>query len=110
MTKRRHGLLWLFALALLCAQSGAWAQSASDSNTPDPKTLALSTQLLDLAGMKPMLVQLLDQISPSLTRMIEMANPGKEAQVQEVMGKFIMPKMKEHLPEIIDQGALIYAK
>jgi hypothetical protein len=87
----------------------AYAQSSPDPNTPDAKTLELSTQLLELAGVKPMLVQMLDQVAPSLTMLIQQANPGKETEVNAVMNQFVMPKMKARLPEVIHEGAVLYA-
>jgi hypothetical protein len=101
----KHGLAALLAAACLTIGPTAIAQDATD-----PKNVALSAQLLDLAGIKPMLVQLLDQMEPNLTKLIQQANPGKEAEVAEVMSHFIVPKMKDHLPEIIDAGAQVYAK
>jgi len=70
----------------------------------------LSAQLFELAGVKPMMAQMLDQLSPNLTQLIQQANPGKEAEVAEVINRFIMPKMKARLPEVIEEGAKVYAK
>jgi hypothetical protein len=105
MTKAKHGLIALLAAAWLATSPAARAQDASD-----PKSLELSAQLLEVAGVKPMLMQMLDQITPSLTQLIQQANPGKETEVAEVINRFVMPKMKERLPEMIGEGAKVYAK
>ena len=105
MIKRKHGWAALLAAAWLTIGPAAWAQ-----DTTDPKSLELSTQLFDLAGAKGMLEQILDRIAPTLTMLVQQANPGKEAAVAEVINQFIMPKMKEHLPEMIHEGAVVYAK
>jgi hypothetical protein len=105
MTKLTHGLAALLAAAWLTLSPPALAQDA-----PDAKSVELSTQLFELAGAKTLMVQLLDRISPSLTQLVQQANPGKAAEVAEVMNNFIMPKMKQRLPEMIHEGAVVYAK
>jgi hypothetical protein len=102
-------LIALMTALWLAVTPAASAQDAAAANPPDEKTIALSAELLDLAGLKPMLVQMLDHISPGLTQLIQQANPGKEAEVSEVMNQFVVPKMKERLPEVIREGAVIYA-
>jgi hypothetical protein len=105
---RRVRFAWLIATLVaagLLAATEARAQEASDQ-----KSLELSEQLLDLAGVKVMVTQLLDQVTPGLTRLVQQANPGKEAAVNEVMTGFIWPKMKERLPEMIHEGAIMYTK
>jgi hypothetical protein len=105
MIKVAHGLAAMLAAAWLALCPAAEAQDATD-----PKGVALSTQLFDIAGVKPMLVQMLDQMAPSLTQLIQQANPGKESEVAEVMNRFVVPKMKERLPEVISEGAKVYAR
>src|SRR3954463_733015 len=104
MSKLTQGLAALLAAAWLTI-GVAEAQDATD-----PKAIALSAQLFDIAGVKPMLVQMLDQMAPSLTQLIQQANPGKESEVAEVMNRFVVPKMKERLPEVISEGAKVYAR
>jgi hypothetical protein len=101
----RHGLSALLAAAWLVIGTPAVAQDATD-----PADVQLSAQLLDLAGVKPMLIHMLDQLAPNLTQLIQQANPGKEAQVEEVMNRFVVPKMKNRLPEILEESAKIYAR
>jgi hypothetical protein len=102
MISKKLGLAALLAATCLAASPSAKAQ--------DAKAIALSAQFFDLAGVKPMLVQMLDQMAPGITQLIQQANPGKEAEVAEVMNKFVMPEMKERLPEVIDEGAKVYAR
>jgi uncharacterized protein len=107
MTKRK--VAFVFAAALL-AGSAISATDAAAQDATSPKNLELSTELLDLAGAKTMLTQMIDQLTPSLTQLIQQANPGKENEVSDVMNKFVMPKMKERLPEVVKEGAVIYAQ
>jgi hypothetical protein len=95
----------LLAVAWLAISPPAQSQDASD-----PKAVELSAQLFELAGVRPMMNQMLDQLAPSMTQLIQQANPGKEAEVDEVMNRFIVPKMKARLPEVINEGAKVYAK
>jgi hypothetical protein len=101
----KHGLAALLLTTCLALSAPVGAQDATD-----PKAVELSAQLFDLAGVKPMMTQMLDQLAPSMTQLIQQANPGKEAEVDEVMNQFIMPKMKERLPEVINEGAKVYAR
>jgi hypothetical protein len=102
------GRIRLFAaLALLvCTATTARAQ---DDNI-DPKAIELSSELLDLAGSKKVMTQMFDRMGPLLTEMIEKANPGKEADVDDVMKNYVLPKMQESLPELEHESALLYAK
>jgi len=95
--------------ALLLAMGLFASPIARAQDTVDPQRLALGAQLLDLAGAKERMTQMMDQIMPALTRLLEQANPGKEKEVGEVMTKYIVPKMKENLPEALHEGALVYA-
>jgi len=105
--RRRFG--WIGA-ALLLAAAAAPLSAARAQDDADPKKLALSEQLLDLAGSKAMIGQILDQVAPGLTQLIEQANPGKEAEVEDVMTHYVMPKMKDSLPEAMHECAAIYAR
>jgi hypothetical protein len=93
---------WLGATAL--TPHGARAQDA------DPKAIELGTELVDLAGSKGMMNQMVDQIGPSLTQLVVQANPGKEAAVTDVMQRFVLPRIRDSLPELLHEGALLYAR
>jgi len=102
-------LRWLGAAILLAAAtvplSAAQAQDAED-----PKSLALAAQLVEIAGTKRVMNQMLDQMGPMLTHLIERANPGKEAQVDEVMERFVLPKIADSMSDLMHESALLYAK
>jgi uncharacterized protein len=85
------------------------ASLARADGSGDPKAMAISEQLMQIAGAKTMMAQMLDQMEPALTGLIQQANPGKEAAVGEVMNQFIFPTMKAGLPEALKQCAGVYA-
>jgi len=104
-----RGQLRLLAALLLvaiglCAASGARAQ-----DNADPQRLALGAQLLDLAGTKSMIGQMLDQMAPGMTKLVQQANPGKEQEVADVMNNYILPEMRKNLPEAVKACAAVYA-
>jgi hypothetical protein len=102
----RFRLLAAMLLVFLCAGAGS---SARAQDGIDPHRLALGAQLLDLAGAKTMVVQMLDQVGPGLTQLIQQANPGKETEVAEVMNQYILPRMKHDLPDAMQACAAVYA-
>jgi len=97
----------LAAMLLMLSLFAGSAAQAQDAGTA--KRLELGQQLIDLAGVKDGIAQMLDQIAPGLTQLAQQANPGKEKEVAEVMTQFIVPKMKENLPEALRQCAVVYA-
>jgi hypothetical protein len=97
----------LSALLLMLSLFADPAARAQDAN--EAKRLELGQQLIDLAGAKNSIAQMLDQIAPGLTQLVQQANPGKEKEVAEVMNQFIVPKMKENLPEALRECAVVYA-
>ena len=97
-------------LAALLLMLGLFAGSAAQAQDADTaKRLELGQQLIDLAGAKDGIAQMLDQIAPGLIQLVQQANPGKEKEVAEVMTQYIVPKMKENLPEALRQCAVVYA-
>jgi hypothetical protein len=104
----RHGVALAVMLFLGCF--GLSSAVRAQDNSPDPKSLALSAQLLELAGVKDTISQMLDRLTPSLTQLLQQANPGKEQEVADVMVHFIVPKMKDSLPTAMQQCAAVYAK
>jgi hypothetical protein len=106
ISMRKFGLAAVCTLALAL---GAATQARAQDNV-DPDAVALSTQLIDLAGTKNVMLQMLNQLTPNLTKLIEQANPGKEAEVEEVMNQYMIPEFQNNLPDLIHQAALIYAE
>jgi len=101
----RFRLLAALLLTLgLLAGSGAQAQDSAD-----PERLALGAKLLDLAGTRSMIEQMLDQLTPSMTQLFQQANPGKESEVADVLTNYILPEMKRNLPQAVQACASVYA-
>jgi hypothetical protein len=98
--------LHLVAVLLLASTSVALAQN----DNVDPKAVELGAELVDLAGSKKIMSQMLDQMGPMLTDLVEKANPGKEADVNDVMNRYVLPKMAESLPELEHESAMLYAR
>ena len=97
-------------LAALLLTFGFWAASqAQGQDTATAKRVELGAKLIDLAGTKDRMAQMLDQIMPGLIKLVQQANPGKEKEVSEVMTQYIVPKMKQNLPEALREGAVVYA-
>jgi hypothetical protein len=92
-------------VAFLAVSSGV----AHADGSSDPQALAIGEQLLEKAGVEGMMEQMLDRMEPGLIKLVQQANPGKQAEVQDVMSKFVFPKMKASLPEALKQCAGVYA-
>jgi hypothetical protein len=96
------GAAWLAAVAL--APASALAQEA------DPKAAELGAELIDAAGTKSVMNQMMNQLGPGLTQLVVQANPGKEDAAREVMQSFVLPRIQASVPELMHEGALLYAK
>jgi hypothetical protein len=105
MSMWKHGLAALLAAAWLMFNPAAQAQDSAD-----PKALELAAEVVDAAGMKSIATQMMSQIGPGLTQMVVQANPGKESEANEVMQRFIIPRIQEQIPELLHEAALLYAK
>jgi hypothetical protein len=99
----------LIAAAWLAAAVFSPIGASAQDNT-DPKSIELGAELVDLAGVRGMMNQMMDQIGPTLTQLVVQANPGKEAEVTEVMQSFVLPRMRESVPQFMHEGALLYAR
>jgi hypothetical protein len=109
MTRVRSRIAWTCAVVLLAAVGG-FSASVRAQDSADDRSVALATELIDLAGSKAVMVQTMDRMEPMLTQLIEKSNPGKEADVEDVMKRFVLPKMRESLPDLLHASALLYAK
>jgi hypothetical protein len=105
MTKWKLGLAAFIAAGWLASGPAALAQDAAD-----PKALELAAEVVDAAGMKAIAIQMMNQIGPSLTQLVVQANPGKEAAASDVMQHFVIPRIRDQVPELLHEAALLYAQ
>ena len=107
MSLNTRKISWTFAAYLVAAALVPAAATAQDA---DPQAIALGTELVDLAGAKSMMTQMMNQIEPALTKLVAQANPGKEAEALEVMQKFVIPRIESSVPDLVQECARLYAK
>jgi len=103
-TLRRAGLL-LLAMAIFSAPTTTEAQSQTD-----PVAIAKAKELLAASNVGVMRDQIAAILQSQLAALIQQANPGQDAKVDQAMKELIQPAVKQHIPEVMDAAAAIYAK
>ncbi|MDE1146689.1 MAG: DUF2059 domain-containing protein [Azospirillaceae bacterium] len=95
----------LIGVSLLMA-APAWAQTA----TSTPKTLELARTLVEKTNAVGLVQQLLPTMVQPLAARIKAANPGREAEVQGLVDKELVPGFKQALDPIFEKIIQLYAE
>ena len=98
-------ILTLLALALAFA-SPATAQS---DRPVDAAALAAARTCMEKTGMSAVMRLVINSSAQNMRRVLETANPGKEAAIGEVM-TMMVEEFDHRLPMLIEAVAMIYAQ
>jgi hypothetical protein len=76
----------------------------------DPVALAKAKELLAVSNVVAMRDQIAALLQRQIAALIQQANPGQEAQVDQAVKELIQPALEQRIPEFLDAAAAIYAK
>jgi len=105
MLKRRCVPILLLTLLLPFAPVSSSAQSQTD-----PVALAKAKELLAASDMATMRDQIAALLQSQIQALIQRANPGQDAKVEQAMKDLIKPALRQRIPEFMDSAAAVYAK
>ncbi|TWB20800.1 hypothetical protein FBZ89_106203 [Nitrospirillum amazonense] len=94
---------------------GAWVVVATpafaqNAGTPSPKSLELAHKLIEKTHAGDLMQQILPVAIDPLVQKLKIANPGREADVQGLVDKRLLPDFKRALAPMTDAIATTYAE
>jgi uncharacterized protein len=101
-----RGMQLVCALVIAC-NVAALPAAAQDV---DPKALEQSRKILELTNTQALGEQVLSMLLPQIVNLVAQANPSKEAEVRQLVDEYFEPSLRESLPELLDECAVVYAR
>ncbi|MEA1673863.1 DUF2059 domain-containing protein [Nitrospirillum sp. BR 11163] len=94
---------------------GAWVMIAvpafaQNAGTPSPKALELAHRLIEKTHAGDVMQQILPMAIDPLVQKLKIANPGREAEVQGLVDKRLLPDFKKAVAPMTDAIAVTYAE
>lgn len=83
---------------------------AQNAGTPSPKSLELAHKLIEKTHAGDLMQQILPMAIDPLVQKLKIANPGREADVQGLVDKRLLPDFKRALAPMTEAIATTYAE
>ncbi|TWB82482.1 hypothetical protein FBZ87_101186 [Nitrospirillum amazonense] len=98
------------AWVMVAAPAFAQNAGAQNAGTPSPKSLELAHKLIEKTHAGDLMQQILPMAIDPLVQKLKIANPGREADVQGLVDKRLLPDFKRALAPVTDAIATTYAE
>jgi hypothetical protein len=82
--------------------------NCAPARAASPEATQLAHQILDLTHASAMADQMLSQMTQGLAGELNQVNPGRQADVQAVVGQVVTPEFQQALPGLMEQNAKAY--
>src|SRR3954463_11474021 len=92
---RAWRLLAIVALFVLLLAPGVRAEEQID-----PAAVAKAKELMVAAKAVESMNNMVDPVFDAVSKMLEAVNPGRGAEISDLMATYFIPDMKKHIPEL----------